>query len=98
MMSRQAKEFWNLLKSCPKQIDMPLAPRREAGEHAEDATAEPVSYVWSVVKRFCSMIPCAWHVMRGSRAWTPVFLSERACSMYFRFGPGPFPRPMLQSP
>ncbi len=41
MISKQAQEFWSLLKSAPKQIELPLAQRREAGEHAEDATAEP---------------------------------------------------------
>jgi monoterpene epsilon-lactone hydrolase len=41
MISKQAQEFWSLLKSAPKQIGLPLAQRREAGEHAEDATAEP---------------------------------------------------------
>src|SRR5438132_11981471 len=41
MISRQAQNFWSLLKSCPKQIDLPINSRREAGEHAEDATSEP---------------------------------------------------------
>jgi epsilon-lactone hydrolase len=41
MISKQAQEFWSLLESAPKQIELPLAQRREAGEHAEDATAEP---------------------------------------------------------
>jgi len=41
VISIQAQQFWNLLKSAPKQIDLPLPQRREAGEHAEDPTAEP---------------------------------------------------------
>src|SRR5438128_12547669 len=41
MISKQAQEFWSLLKSCPKQIDLPIDRRREAGEHAEDATTQP---------------------------------------------------------
>jgi epsilon-lactone hydrolase len=41
MVSEQARRFWELVGSGPKQIEMPLAQRRAAGEHAEDATAEP---------------------------------------------------------
>jgi epsilon-lactone hydrolase len=42
MISRHAEEFWDLFRRAPvKQIDMPLAVRREAGEHAEDVTVEP---------------------------------------------------------
>ena len=49
MISRQAKRFWALLKSYPKQIEMPLAQAREADLHAEDFTSEPtgVTYVTS---------------------------------------------------
>jgi epsilon-lactone hydrolase len=42
-MSKQAQDFWNLLKSYPKQIDMPLAQAREADTRAEDFTAEPAT-------------------------------------------------------
>src|SRR5262245_55333519 len=43
MTSAEAASFWQTFRDAPvKQIDMPLAQRREAGEHAEDATAEPV--------------------------------------------------------
>jgi epsilon-lactone hydrolase len=43
MASMEALAFWQTFRDAPvKQIDMPLAQRREAGEHAEDATAEPV--------------------------------------------------------
>jgi monoterpene epsilon-lactone hydrolase len=41
MISEQARRFWESFRNGPKQIEMPIAQRREAGEHAEDATAEP---------------------------------------------------------
>jgi acetyl esterase/lipase len=33
--------LWDAFRSGPKQVDLPLADRRLAGEHAEDPTAEP---------------------------------------------------------
>jgi monoterpene epsilon-lactone hydrolase len=47
MISKQAREFWDLLKSAPKQIELPIAQRREAGEHAEEATAEPTQVAFA---------------------------------------------------
>ena len=41
MISKKAQDFWTLLKSYPKQIEMPLAQAREADLHAEDFTSEP---------------------------------------------------------
>jgi acetyl esterase/lipase len=41
MISKQAQDFWILLKSYPKQIEMPLAQARAADLHAEDFTSEP---------------------------------------------------------
>jgi monoterpene epsilon-lactone hydrolase len=43
MISKQAQNFWTLLKTYPKQIQMPLAQAREADTHSEDFTAEPVA-------------------------------------------------------
>jgi epsilon-lactone hydrolase len=40
-ISPQAEQLEQLLKSAPKQIDLPLAQKREAGEHAEDLAREP---------------------------------------------------------
>ena len=40
-ISRQAAHLEGLLRNAPKQIDLPLAQKREAGEHAEDLTTEP---------------------------------------------------------
>src|SRR5438067_8366164 len=42
MISKQAQEFWALLKSYPRQIAMPLAQAREADTRSEDFTSEPV--------------------------------------------------------
>ncbi len=39
--SDAALRFWAAVQAAPKQIDLPLPARRMAGEHAEDATAEP---------------------------------------------------------
>jgi monoterpene epsilon-lactone hydrolase len=47
VISKQAQEFWALLKSYPKQIDMPLAEAREADTHAEDFTSEPAGVTFS---------------------------------------------------
>src|SRR5438477_8329928 len=42
MISKQAQDFWTLLKSYPKQIAMPLLQAREADTRSEDFTSEPV--------------------------------------------------------
>lgn len=47
MTSKQAQDFWTLLKTYPKQIDMPLAEAREADTHAEDFTTEPTGVTFS---------------------------------------------------
>jgi epsilon-lactone hydrolase len=47
MISKQAQDFWILLKSYPKQIEMPLAQAREADLHAEDFTSEPKGVAFS---------------------------------------------------
>jgi epsilon-lactone hydrolase len=41
MMSPEALAFWQAMRAAPQQISLPLEKRREAGEHAEDATSEP---------------------------------------------------------
>jgi epsilon-lactone hydrolase len=40
-ISRQAVQLEELLRNAPKQIDLPLPQKREAGEHAEDLSSEP---------------------------------------------------------
>ena len=40
-ISPQAERLEELIKKAPKQIDLPLPNKREAGEHAEDLTSEP---------------------------------------------------------
>ena len=47
MISQQAQDFWTLLNSYPKQIEMPLAQAREADLHAEDFTSEPKGVAFS---------------------------------------------------
>ena len=47
MISRQAKAFWTLLKSFPKQIEMPLSQARESDLLAEDLTSEPTGVTFS---------------------------------------------------
>lgn len=41
-ISAQAAEFWAAMRAAPEQVSLPIDERRAAGEHAEDATAEPV--------------------------------------------------------
>jgi hypothetical protein len=41
MTSDQAQQFWDAFRNAPKQVEMPIDQRRQAGEHAEDATSEP---------------------------------------------------------
>lgn len=40
MISQQASTLWELFRNAPKQVDLPLPQRREAGEKAEGPTAE----------------------------------------------------------
>jgi len=40
-ISKKAQDFWTLLKSFPKQIDLPLDQQREFDQHSEDFTSEP---------------------------------------------------------
>jgi len=42
VISKQAQEFWALLKTYPKQIAMPLPQARETDTRSEDFTSEPV--------------------------------------------------------
>ncbi len=46
MMSKEAKRFWALLQTFPKQIEMPLAQGREADLHAEELTSAPSGIVY----------------------------------------------------
>jgi len=46
--SEQAQRLWTAFRNAPhKQIDMKLPQRREAGEHAEDPTAEPAGITFT---------------------------------------------------
>jgi hypothetical protein len=46
MISEQARRFWTSMRAAPKQIDLPLAERRHAGEQAENVTAEPQGVIF----------------------------------------------------
>lgn len=41
-VSAQAAAFWRAMAAAPQQVSLPIAQRRQAGEHAEDATSEPI--------------------------------------------------------
>jgi epsilon-lactone hydrolase len=41
MISPQAQQLWDTFRQAPKQIDLALEARREAGEQAEGPTSEP---------------------------------------------------------
>ena len=45
MTSAAASALWTAFRDGPKQIEMELDQRREAGEHAEDITTEPEGVV-----------------------------------------------------
>ena len=47
MISSQAKQFWTFIANSPKQVELPLAMRRRAGERAEGMTAEPRGVAFS---------------------------------------------------
>ena len=42
MISPQAQQLWDAFRRAPKQIDLDLPARRQAGEQAEAPTSEPV--------------------------------------------------------
>jgi acetyl esterase/lipase len=43
--SPEARAFWAAMAAAPQQVSLPIAARRAAGEHAEDATTEPEAVV-----------------------------------------------------
>jgi epsilon-lactone hydrolase len=46
-ISAQAARLEELLRNAPKQIDLPLPQKREAGEHAEDLASEPADVAYA---------------------------------------------------
>jgi acetyl esterase/lipase len=46
VVSNQALQFWEALRNAPKQVELPIDRRRQAGEHAEDGTSEPIGVVF----------------------------------------------------
>jgi acetyl esterase/lipase len=75
MISKQAQDFWTLLKSYPKQIEMPLAQAREADLKAEDFTSEPKGVTFS---------PAA----EVDRLWAEPPNAARGRSILYFFGGG----------
>jgi monoterpene epsilon-lactone hydrolase len=78
MISGQACRFWDLMRAGPKQIAMPIAERRAAGEHAEDATAEPAGVAFA---------PAA----RGGGIWAQPAEARPGAAMLYLFGGGYMP-------
>jgi epsilon-lactone hydrolase len=66
--SDQAKEFWDLLRATPKQIDLDLPHRRTAGEHAEDATTEPTATTFTPAPEVGGL----WAQPRSQRAGAAI--------------------------
>jgi len=61
VISKKAKAFWALLKSFPKQIEMPLSKARESDLLAEYLTSEPSGVTYSPapeVDGFWATIEC----------------------------------------
>lgn len=48
MVSVAARRFWTQMASAPKQVELPIPERRAAGEHAEEATTEPVGVTFAL--------------------------------------------------
>ncbi len=77
MASPEAKAFAELLRTAPKMVDMDLAAQRAAGEHAEDAAAEPAGVGYE---------PVADGAVTGLWAVPPGAPADRA--VLYTFGGG----------
>ena len=75
MVSVAARRFWSGMASAPKQVELPIPERRAAGEHAEDATSEPVG------------VSCTPAPPVGGFLAVPPRARERAAILYL-FGGG----------
>ena len=64
MISKQAKAFWGLLKSFPKQIEMPLSKARESDLLAEYLTSEPTGVTYSSAPEVDGL----WATIEGERS------------------------------
>jgi acetyl esterase/lipase len=49
VVSVEAQRFADMVRQAPRMAEMPLEQQREAGEHAEDLTAEPEGVRWAPV-------------------------------------------------
>src|SRR5207249_10156168 len=74
MISKQAQDFWTLLKTYPKQIQMPLSQAREADTHSEDFTSEPAGVTFRPLPISMGSGPKS----RAQRRDGPFFISSAA--------------------
>jgi epsilon-lactone hydrolase len=63
-ISPRAEQLEELLEQAPKQIDLPLAQKREAGEHAEHLTSEPEGVAYEGAPEVGGL----WATPAGARA------------------------------
>jgi acetyl esterase/lipase len=75
VISKEAKRFWALLKSFPKQIEMPLAQARAVDLCAECFTSEPSGVIYSPAPE----VDGFWAAIEGAS-------SERAILYFFGGG------------
>jgi epsilon-lactone hydrolase len=64
VISKQAEAFWALLKSFPKQIEMPLSKARESDLLAEYLTSEPTGVTYSPAPEVGGF----WATIEGERS------------------------------
>ena len=68
MISAQAQALWQAFAQAPKQAELPLAARRQAGEQAETPTSEPVG----VTNRDAPEVEGLWAVADDAREGAAV--------------------------
>src|SRR5213595_3167459 len=83
MISKQAQDFWTLLKTYPKQIQMPLSQAREADTHAEDFTSEPAGVNFTRAPEVDGSLGGSFR----SRSDHSLFLWRRVCAWLSRHSP-----------
>jgi hypothetical protein len=91
-MSKQAEDFWKMLRTYPKQIEMPLAQAREADRRSEDFTSEPADVTFRLPPMWVVFGPKLPMHSPGERS--SICLVEDLCSAH----PAPDGRPPDISP
>src|SRR5947207_3344324 len=82
MISKQAQDFWTLLKTYPRQIQMPLSQAREADTHAEDFTSEPAGVNFTPAPEVDGL----WAEVPGADR-TILYFFGRVCAWLSRHSP-----------